>query len=65
MPNDTAQYLNDGVYAEMDLDSVVLTTGSRYIAEKPYPDNTIFLDDTVLVALLHYLRKHKPKLFPK
>ena len=47
-------YLGDGVYAESDGYHLVLTTGSPLNGE-PKPENRIYLDDSVQLALYNLL----------
>lgn len=50
-PNN-ADYLGDGVYVDYDGFHVKLMTGDHRC-----PDNTIFLEDSVLQALMRYLKR--------
>jgi len=57
------EYLGDSVYAEMDNDvfpTIKLTTNNGEM-----DNNTIFLEQEVIVVLLAFVEKHLPKLINK
>ena len=62
-----ADYLGDGVYVQEEDGGyhVVLSTGCHIGAEGQHPENVIFLDSSVILALYRWLEAHgKARAWP-